>query len=182
VLLDGNPVGTVTADGTGQVSATSTIASFPASSRVKILDAGQGTAMIAQTDPLGSGNNGPYQLHSTEPGFSQGSPRGQATLIYDPSAQTVTVTLTASGLTPGPHAAHIHIGSCQSQGPVQYMLQDFIADGNGNVNHETRTVTGVTSVMLNGGWYLNLHQGDMNNIVANGQPTINFRPLLCANI
>jgi hypothetical protein len=25
-------------------------------------------------------------------------------------------------------------------------------------------------------------QGDSNNILANGQPTINFRPLLCANI
>jgi hypothetical protein len=32
------------------------------------------------------------------------------------------------------------------------------------------------------GWYLNLHQGNSNNIVANGQPTVNFRPLLCANI
>jgi hypothetical protein len=32
------------------------------------------------------------------------------------------------------------------------------------------------------GWYLNLHQGDSDNILANGQPTVNFRPLLCANI
>ena len=36
--------------------------------------------------------------------------------------------------------------------------------------------------MLTGGWYLNLHQGNSNNILSNGQPTINFRPLLCANI
>jgi hypothetical protein len=32
------------------------------------------------------------------------------------------------------------------------------------------------------GWYLNLHQGNSNNILANGQPTVNFRPLLCADL
>lgn len=30
--------------------------------------------------------------------------------------------------------------------------------------------------------YLNIHQGNSNNILSNGQPTIYFRPLLCANI
>ena len=30
--------------------------------------------------------------------------------------------------------------------------------------------------------YGNLHQGNSNDIVANGQPTVNFRPLLCADI
>jgi hypothetical protein len=32
------------------------------------------------------------------------------------------------------------------------------------------------------GLYLNLHQGNNNNILANGSPTISFRPLLCGNI
>ncbi len=182
VLLFGNPIGTLTADGTGQASASFTVGGIPATARVKILDGGPGTSVIAQTAPLTNGDSGPYQLQALEPGFPQGSPQGQATITYDPSAQTITVTLTASGVSPGPHAAHIHIGSCQSQGPVQYMLKDFVANGNGVINHETRTVTGVTSVMLTGGWYLNLHQGDMSNIVSNGQPTISFRPLLCANI
>jgi hypothetical protein len=45
-----------------------------------------------------------------------------------------------------------------------------------------RTVTGVTTPVPATGWYLNLHQGNSNNILANGQPTINFRPLLCADI
>jgi hypothetical protein len=39
--------------------------------------------------------------------------------------------VTASGLTLGTHAAHIHVGSCASQGPVQYMLMDFTANGAG---------------------------------------------------
>ena len=181
VLLHGNPIGTLTADTTGQASATFAVNSIPGHSRVKILDGGQGTSLIAQTSPLGRGN-GPYQLHALEAGFQQGSLQGHFTFVYDPAAQTITVTLTASGVTPGPHAAHVHLGSCQSQGPVQYMLQDFTADSHGNINHETRVVTGVTTPLPATGWYLNLHQGDMNNILSNGQPTILFRPLLCANL
>ena len=42
------------------------------------------------------------------------------------------------------HAAHIHIGSCQSQGAVKYMFIDFIADSHGNIHNQTRVVTGVT--------------------------------------
>ena len=74
-----------------------------------------------------------------------------------------------------------------SQGPVQYMLMDFTANGRGQIVHQVRTVTGVTTAALGNaveilaaGWYLNLHQGTSNNILANGQPTLNFRPLLCA--
>ncbi len=32
------------------------------------------------------------------------------------------------------------------------------------------------------GWYLNLHQGTSSNILTIGQPTPNFRPLLCAGL
>jgi hypothetical protein len=87
-------------------------------------------------------------------------------VAYDPAAGTITVTLTASGLTPGAHAAHIHIGSCMSQGPVQYMLMDFTADSGGQIMHEVRTVTGVTTPLPATGWYLNLHQGTSSNILA----------------
>lgn len=69
-----------------------------------------------------------------------------------------------------------------NQGPVQYMLMDFMADGQGQIVNQTRTVTGVTSPVPASGWYLNLHQGNSSNIAANGAPTINFRPLLCANL
>jgi hypothetical protein len=56
------------------------------------------------------------------------------------------------------------------------------AAAHGNISNATRTVADVTSMMLNGGWYLNLHQGNSNNILSNGQPTALFRPLLRANI
>jgi CHRD domain len=139
---------------------------------------------IAQTPAIASGQMS-YQLQSIEvgpAGTSYGTPQGSTTVAYNPQAKTITVTLTASGLTPGTHAAHIHVGSCASQGPVQYMLMDFEANGQGQIVNQVRTVTGVTMPVPATGWYLNLHQGNSNNIVANGQPTVNFRPLLCANV
>lgn len=114
-------------------------------------------------------------------GVNVGPLTGRATIAYDAAAHTLTVTLNAGGLTPGAHAAHIHSGSCQSQGAVLYMLMDFQADARGNVVDQTRTVTGVNSMPASGTWYLNLHQGDSNTIVANGAPALPFRPLLCAN-
>jgi hypothetical protein len=159
--------------------------------RVVILNGTAGdsvsTEPIAETSPYLPGMPGTtsYQLTAIEvgsDGTSFGTPAGSAVITYNPKAQTISVTVNASGVTPGPHAAHIHVGSCQSQGPVQYMLADFIANANGQIVHETRTVTDVTSPLPATGWYLNLHQGDMNNIVSNGNPTINFRPLLCGNI
>ena len=92
-----------------------------------------------------------------------------------------TVTVNASGLTPGMHAAHIHFGSCQNQGPVVYMLMDLSANSAGKIVNETRVLTGVTSAIPVNGWYLNIHQGNSNNILKNGVPTILFRPVLCAN-
>jgi Cu/Zn superoxide dismutase len=115
-------------------------------------------------------------------GISYGTPRGAATLTYNPSKQTLTVVVHASGLTPGKHAGHIHLGSCQNQGPVQYMLDDLVASRRGIVRHAVSVFTGVTQPIPAHGWYLNIHQGNSSNIAYNGQPTIFFRPLLCANI
>jgi len=88
----------------------------------------------------------------------------------------------ASGFTPGAHAAHIHVGSCLSQGPVQYMLMDFTANADGQIVDQTRVIRHVTTPLPGRGWYFNLHQGNMRDILVNGRPTINFRPLLCGDI
>jgi len=138
---------------------------------------------IAETSPYVAGVNA-YQLTPVEvdaSGVNHGTPQGQATVTYDPAAQSIFVTVNASGLTPGAHAAHIHLGSCQSQGPVEYMLMDFTANSAGQIVNQTQTVTGVSTPLPATGWYLNLHQGDSASILSNGQPTINFRPLLCGN-
>jgi hypothetical protein len=121
-------------------------------------------------------------LENNAQGEGFGIPAGSATVAYSPSAKTLTVTVNASGVDPGMHAAHIHLGSCQNQGGVLYMLMDFTADSNGQIANETRTVSGVTSGIPATGWYLNLHEGNSNNILKNGQPSIFFRPLLCQNL
>ncbi|SOD75035.1 hypothetical protein SAMN05892883_4236 [Jatrophihabitans sp. GAS493] len=80
------------------------------------------------------------------------------------------------------HAAHIHTGTCTTQGPPVYMLSDLTADSHGDITNQTRTITGVTTGPPSSGWYLNIHRGDSNSILTNGQPALSFRPLLCTNI
>jgi hypothetical protein len=115
-------------------------------------------------------------------GNYQGRLHGWARLAYSAGARTLSVTVTAFGLPPGAHAAHLHLGSCQDQGGVKYMLMDFVANASGDIVDQTRTLTGVTAPPPPSGWYLNLHLGASSAIVAHGVPTLSFRPELCANI
>jgi hypothetical protein len=172
-------LGTLTASSAGRASATFGTAPAHVSgwSRLQVLDGAAGTEPIAVTAPLGFGS--PAGLFAVENGHPYW---GNATVVFNPSAHSMSVTVSAYGLSPGAHAAHIHSGSCASQGPVVYMLPDFTASGAGVIDHETRVVTGVTSFDASG-WYLNLHQGDSASILdADGNPTIHFRPLLCADL
>jgi len=199
-LLEGNNTvvaqfSTLTANGVGQASATldSTFnGTVPPGSRVVVYNgttATKGTPdgeVIAESpnlqNGLPAGSLPLVALENNAQGEGFGIPAGSATVAYSPSAKTLTVTLNASGVDPGMHAAHIHLGSCQNQGGVLYMLMDFTADSNGQIANETRTVTGVTSGIPATGWYLNLHEGTSNNILKNGKPSIFFRPLLCQNL
>jgi Cu/Zn superoxide dismutase len=139
---------------------------------------------IARTSNYTGGQH-TYQLIPVEAGpdgKSYGTPRGSAVIAVNRGAQTISVTVNASGFTPGAHAAHIHVGSCLSQGPVQYMLMDFTANADGQIVDQTRVIRHVTTPLPGRGWYFNLHQGNMGDILANGRPTIYFRPLLCGDI
>jgi Cu/Zn superoxide dismutase len=182
---------TLIADSTGQANVTLTsnyTGSIRTGSRVVILngaadDGGADSHKIAISDA--DNGTSPSQLLPLDiagDGSDYQTLNGTATLVYDPAAQTLTVTVNASGLTPGAHAAHIHLGSCASQGSVQYMLMDLTANCQGQVVGEVRVISGVTSPIPASGMYINIHQGDSNTILNNGQPTIAFRPLLCANI
>jgi Cu/Zn superoxide dismutase len=194
VNRDGREVaslGTLTANGVGEALATlhSTDWHPVGTAHVVILNGTAGGRVsaepIAWTPRHVDGVN-TYRLVPVEVsanGTSYGTPQGAAKITYDPHAKTISVTVNASGLTPGAHAAHLHVGSCMTQGPVQYMLTDFIANAHGRIVNETRTVANVTIPLPASGWYLNLHQGNGNNILTPaGNPTINFRPLLCGNI
>jgi hypothetical protein len=185
--------GTLTANKVGQADATlhsSHTVGIPSGS---ILVVRNGTTSggvpgepIAATGALGGMPSSAVKLTAAEvssTGVSYGTPKGTATISYNPDARTLTVVVNASGLTPGPHAAHIHTGSCQSQGPVKYMLTDFVANAHGQIVNEARTVSDVRTPIPASGWYFNLHQGNHSDILtSNGMPTIFFRPLLCSPI
>ena len=179
--------GPLTANSVGQAGATLR-SSYPgrlvAGSRLVIRMGtgyhGVAAEPIAVTGWLAGPGRRPHRLIAVEAG--QGPLRGRATIAYSPSQHTLTVTVTAAGLTPGPHAAHIHLGSCQSQGPVKYMLGDLVANRHGRITRAIRVIRNVTSPIPARGWYINIHQGSSATILANGQPTIFFRPLLCTNI
>jgi hypothetical protein len=191
--------GTFTADATGQARATLTARApgrLPAGSRFSIHLGTYGgdfnrnpvaMELLAQTDPLPARLDGDRRLllHALSydaNGHNLGPLYGRQKITYDPAAHTLTVTVSAHGLTPGAHAAHIHLGSCQAQGGVKYMIPDFVADSRGDIVDETRTVTNVTSAPPTSGLYLNLHLGDMNSILSNGAPALGFRPMLCSDL
>lgn len=140
---------------------------------------------IAETGRLG-GVWRTEELRSVEVGWNGvhwGTPQGRATVAYNARRKTLTVTVNASGITPGPHAAHIHLGSCENQGAVKYMLGDLEANRNGLVVNAIRVFRHVVSPIPARGWYFNIHQGNTGDIQdSSGQPTIYFRPLICANI
>jgi len=182
----------LTANGVGQADSTLTSSytgPLPAGSRLLVRMGVHGGRVaaepIAVTRRLRHPGRGPHRLIAVEVspgGISYGTPRGRATISYNARHRTLTVTVHASGITPGPHAAHIHLGSCQSQGPVKYMLRDLVANRRGRIVRAVRVFTNVPRPVPARGWYLNIHQGNSSNILSNGQPTIFFRPLICADI
>jgi Cu/Zn superoxide dismutase len=184
--------GTLTANSAGQARATLTSNYtgpwIPGRQLVIHMGTGHGSVArqrIAQTGVLGRYTTRWHKLTAVEysyTGVSYGTPTGVATVSYNRHRKTLTVTVNASGVTPGLHAAHIHLGSCMSQGPVKYMLKDLLANSSGKIVNAVRVFTNVTTPIPASGWYLNIHQGNSDQILSNGSPTIYFRPLLCANI
>jgi hypothetical protein len=186
-------------DSTGRVNATltasSSVGALQTGSRVSFrLGTYDGTAglglpaeeLIAQSAVLPDHPDGRKSAvipRSYGPsGNYHGRLHGWVKISYSETARTLSVTVTAFGLPPGAHAAHVHLGSCQDQGGVRYMLMDYVANASGDIVDQTRTVTGVSTAPPTGSWYLNLHLGDSKAILAHGMPTLSFRPELCANV
>jgi len=104
----------------------------------------------------------------------QHQPRGAAKLTL--SGDTLTVTITLSGLAPNStHPAHIHgMGNCSSNSPVLHPLANVVANATGSAN-ATSTVNGVTSIPTSG-WYVNVHNGPTLS------PQDQFSPIACGEI
>ncbi len=109
-------------------------------------------------------------------------PQSQAILNYDPTSKTLNVKTRATGLVAGSaHAIHIHSGSCDSQGPVKYHLNDLVA-GQDGVADATTVIQNVDQAPPTTGWYVNVHLGSHDQIEQNGKPTLYFAPILCGNV
>lgn len=108
------------------------------------------------------------------PGASAGeAASGMAQLSL--SGSTLTVKLTLSGLEPNSaHAAHIHSGSCESQGAVVYPLTSVMADASGNAT-VTTTINNVSSIPASG-WYVNVHHSTALSTQTG------FDPIACGNV
>ncbi|WP_161975332.1 CHRD domain-containing protein [Tengunoibacter tsumagoiensis] len=88
----------------------------------------------------------------------------------------LTVVLNVKGLAPNSkHMAHIHTGSCASQGAVVYPLKPLQANAAGEVN--STTVISNVSEIPPSGWYVNIHRGD-DNLSAQSD----FDPIGCGDI
>ncbi len=111
---------------------------------------------------------------SAAPGASAGETvSGTAQLSL--SGTTLTVKLTLSGLEPNSaHAAHIHSGSCESQGAVVYPLMPIMADASGSATVMT-TIKNVSSIP-GSGWYVNVHHSTALSTQTG------FDPIACGNV
>ncbi len=112
-------------------------------------------------------------LNSAPPASTGESVNGTAHLTL--SGKTLTVRLIVSGLEPNSsHEAHIHSGSCASQGPVVYPLQTVTADASGHAN-VTTTIKNVTSIPSSG-WYVHLHHSTALSTQTG------FDPIACGDV
>ncbi len=90
---------------------------------------------------------------------------------------TLYVRVTALNLQPGStHMAHVHYGSCASQGGIAYNLVDLKANSMG-VATSTTAIRGVNAIPDHG-WYINIHLGVGNDL----KTQTGFDPILCGNV
>jgi hypothetical protein len=140
-----------------------------------------GFTSISCSDITPAAPPAPTTLTMAQPPTGQ-QPKGSATLTYDPSAKTLTVSVTANGLASGSaHAEHIHLGSCDAQGGVHFPLDDLVASPDGTAQ-TTTVIQNVDQAPPASGWYVNVHLGSAAQIEQNGQPTLYFQPILCGNV
>lgn len=111
---------------------------------------------------------------SAAPGASAGE-KVSGTAQLSLTGTTLTVKLTLSGLEPNSaHAAHIHTGSCESQGAVVYPLMPVMADASGSATITT-TINNVSSIP-GSGWYVNVHHSTALSTQTG------FDPIACGNV
>lgn len=104
-------------------------------------------------------------------------PTGVATLTYDTGSGMLTVEVKISGLAPNSaHPEHIHSGSCEAQGAVEYPLNAINADAAGNADVTSKVTSVKEGKIAEGGWYVNIHNGP------GLAPAEQFEPIVCGDV
>lgn len=183
------PLNAVMADATGVADSKTTVSSvkegaIPDATWYVNVHNGPGLAPDVQFQPLVCGDvANPSKASSVTvqmlegptppPGSVDETATGTATLtIVNGGLQVV---ITATELAPnGSHAAHVHTGSCESQGAVLYPLNSVIADTAGKAT-STTMVANVTSIP-SGTWYVNVHRSTQLSTQTD------FDPILCGDV
>jgi hypothetical protein len=179
------PLNNVVANAAGDAKMTTVIhkveGGIPASGWYVNVHNGPTLATPAQAIAIACGNvHNPKHVQTVET-FLGATPSpnqavsGSATLTLN--NQTLTVTVTVSGLVPGSvHPEHIHAGSCQSQlpGTIVYPLNNLVGDNNGNAT-ATTVIKNVKAIPEHG-WYVNVHRS------TNLTTQTGFDPIACGNV
>ena len=100
------------------------------------------------------------------------TPSGNAVLQWNRQTKVLRVTFHLSGLQPGSnHAAHIHTGTCSTEGKIVYPFKNVVADRAGNATSMS-FFNNVTGGIPATGWHITVHRG----------PTAQTGDLLCGNV
>jgi CHRD domain len=103
-------------------------------------------------------------------------PYGSGDLQWNASTNDLVVTIHLNGLAPNSrHPAHIHLGSCTSNGPILLGLNDVVADSAGNAVMVT-ILHNILYGIPDKKWSINVHNGPGLSTAAQ------FTPLACADI
>ncbi len=108
--------------------------------------------------------------------------QGTATLSLQ--GGQLKVVLQLRGLVAGgtPHMAHIHTGSCTSQGAVVVPLNMVTVDGQGNGTSTTLIPLTSLPTTTVGPFYVNVHEGQMPQNANQPIPQEDFNPIACGNV
>jgi hypothetical protein len=170
------PLNAGMANDTGVVNVTTKVSKVPAvpSGAYVHFHTGPTTATPAEKKSIVCGdlNGQPGTIKMGPNGAAGDNATGTATITRDPSTKQLTVTLAVDGLEPSTaHPAHIHLGSCEAQGPVAVPLTSLQADASGHAESTTTTPNAPDI----GTWYVNVHRGP-------GLTGPEFTPITCGNV
>lgn len=136
--------------------------------------AAQGLA-IACADVFNSTNSASSTATLNETSVPNQAADGLAQLAVTNNRLAVTVTM--KGLAPNSkHSAHIHVGSCVSQGKIVYPLNPIVVNAAGD-GSSTTTIDNVAAIPRSG-WYINIHEGSH---VDDASSQADMDPLACGD-